>query len=307
MAEDKVEVSVIVPARDEEENIPVLMDQFAEMLSQSGLNCEVILVDDGSTDKTYQVSLECAKSRPFLRTARHKRNRGITDSLITGFGLARGNIYVFFPADLQYLPREIPKLVEKMEEGYQIVTGWKVGEYEKRLVSSVYNYLSRRLFKVPVHDLNSIKAFTREVVDEIPLRRDWHRYMVVLANEKGFNIGEVRVELHPRRFGKTKFGFWRIPIGILDLVAVKLQLSFVHKPFLLFGSLGGTSLVLGFVVGIVAIILRFGLGRGFRPLLYLVILLTLGGLSLFALGFLAEMLAGISERIGRLERKTSGR
>lgn len=305
MRTDKIEVSVIIPAYNEEENIPILMDEFAEMLRQSGLNCEVILVDDGSTDKTYQVSLECAKKHSFLRIAKHNTNRGVTDSLITGFGVARGDIYVFFPADLQYLPKEMPKLIRKMGEGYQIVTGWKTGSYEKRLVSSVYNYLSRKLFKVPVHDLNSIKAFTKEVVDEIPLRRDWHRYMVVLANEKGFNIGEARVELHPRRFGKTKFGFWRIPIGILDLIAVKLQLSFIHKPFLLFGSLGGTSLVLGFLVGIVAIILRFGLGKGFRPLLYLVILLTLGGLSLFALGFLAEMLAGISDRIGRLERKTS--
>ncbi len=307
MREGKIEVSVIVPAYNEEENIPLLMDEFAEMLNQSGLNCEVVLVDDGSDDGTYEKSLECEREYPFLRTFRHTRNRGITDSLITGFDAARGDIYVFFPADLQYSPRDIPRLIQKVREGWEVVTGWKVGRYEKRFVSSVYNYLSRKLFKVPVHDLNSIKAFTKEVVDRIPLRREWHRYMVVLANEKGFDIGEVQVELYPRRFGRTKFGFWRIPVGILDLVAVKFQLSFTQKPFLLFGSLGGVSLVLGLLVGIVALILRFGFGRGFRPLLYLVILLTLGGLSLFALGFLAEMLAGISDRIERVERKISRR
>lgn len=305
VSQKEVKVSVIVPAYNEEENIPLLMDEFSSMIGQSGLDCEVILVDDGSNDRTFEVSVECSRKHSFLRTIRHQSNRGITDSLMTGFGEATGDVYVFFPADLQYLPKEIPKLMEKMSEGYEIVTGWKQGTYEKRFVSSVYNYLSQKLFKVPVHDLNSIKAFAKEVIDHIPLRRDWHRYMVVLAHQRGFHIGEVSVELRPRRFGKTKFGFWRIPVGILDLVAVKLQLSFTQKPFLLFGSLGGTSLLLGFLVGILALVLRFGFGRGFRPLLYLVILLALAGLSLFALGFLAEMLAGISDRIERVERRLS--
>mgnify|MGYP001082174061 CR=1 FL=1 len=173
MTEGKVKVSVVIPAYNEEKNIPVLVDELAEMVAKSEFDCEVILVDDGSTDQTYEVGREYSRKYPFLRTARHQSNRGITDSLITGFGLARGDVYVFFPADLQYLPREIPKLIEKMREGYQVVTGWKQGKYEKRLVSSVYNYLSRKLFRVPVHDLNSIKAFAKQVVDEIPLRRDW--------------------------------------------------------------------------------------------------------------------------------------
>ncbi|MCK4307844.1 glycosyltransferase family 2 protein [candidate division WOR-3 bacterium] len=296
-------VSIIIPAFNEEENIASLLEKFDQMLQENSIPCEVILVDDGSTDKTFEKGVQYQKKYNFLKVIRQKNRRGITDALLSGFNVARGDIFVYFPADLQYLPEEIPKLVNKLEEGYELVAGWKTGRYEKRFVSGVYNWLSRMLFRVPVHDLNSIKAFKREVVRELPWRKDWHRYIVAMAYEYGFNIGEVRVTLCPRKYGKSKFGFWRIPVGILDLIAVKFQMSVMRKPMLFFGSISGGLLLAALVVGIIALYLRFGLQKGYRPLLYLVIFLGISGLLLFVVGFLAEAMAGIQDEIRKLRRK----
>jgi len=295
-------VSIIVPAYNEEENIPLLMEKFSQMFGESKIKGEVILVDDGSTDGTLQRARESEEKYGFLKVTSHRANQGLTAALDTGFKLAKGKVFVFYPADLQYDPVDIPRMVDKINDGYDIVTGWKQGRYgTKRFVSGVYNWLSRKLFRVKVHDLNSVKVFKREVVEDIPLRRDWHRYMVVLAADRGFKVGEVKVNLYPRRFGESKFGgFWRIPIGILDLISVKFQISFMKKPMLLFGSLGLILLVLGFVAGLIAVYLRVFLHQGFRPLLYLVILLVLSGLSFFVLGFLAEAIVGVREKVESL-------
>jgi len=303
-AEENVKVSVVVPAYNEAQNIAPLMEQFSKMFSESKMNGEVILVDDGSTDGTFLKAKECQDKHNFLKVAVHKRNRGLTDALMTGFSKARGNIFVFWPADLQYLPEEIPKLIERIDDGYDVVCGWKQGSYGiKRFVSFVYNFLSRILFGVGVHDLNSVKAFRREIVNEAPLRKDWHRYMVVMAADKGYKIGEVRVSLYPRRFGQSKFGFWRIPIGFLDLLSVKFQLSFMKKPLLLFGFLGLVLIFLGILTGGVAIYLRIAKNEGLRPLLYLVILLVLSGLSFFVLGFLAEAIVSVKDEIRNLGKR----
>lgn len=302
--EGNVKVSVVVPAYNEADNIPVLMQEFSKMFSDSRLNGEVILVDDGSTDGTFLKAKECQGKYNFLKVAVHKRNLGLTDALMTGFSKARGRIFVFWPADLQYLPEEIPKLVGKIDDGYDVICGWKQGRYGiKSFVSFVYNSLSRIFFRVGVHDLNSVKAFRREIVSDVPLRKDWHRYMVVMAADKGYKIGEVKVKLYPRRFGQSKFGLWRIPIGFLDLLAVKFQLSFMRKPLLLFGCCGLVFTFLGIVSGGIALYLRLAKNEGFRPLLYLVILLILMGISLFALGFLAEAIAELREEIRGLKVK----
>ena len=291
-------VSIIVPAYNEDGNIEELCRQFDAMGKDAGFSFEVVIIDDGSSDRTAEILAAEVEKYAFLRMFSHGRNRGLTEALQTGFAGARGDIFVFYPADLQYKPEDIPAMIAKIDEGNDLVTGWKQGEYNKKLVSKIYNTLSRRLFGLKVHDLNSVKAFRREVVENMSLRRDWHRYLVALAVEQGYRVDEVKIPLYPRYSGDSKFaGFWRIPVGVLDLLAVKSQLTLLRKPLLFFGFLGTTMIVLGILVGLVALYLRFVLESGFRPLLYLVTLLIVLGLLLFILGFLAEGLAAIKEEL----------
>lgn len=294
----EMRVSIVVPAKDEAENLPLLFEKFAEQFGRKRLSGEVIVVDDGSTDATYEVARAGAGQYRWLRVKRHTMNRGLTAALKTGFDAARNDIFIFWPADLQYVPEDIPRLVDKFSEGYDVVTGWKQGRYGlKRLVSFLYNLFSRLLFHVEVHDLNSVKGFKREVIERIPWRKDWHRYMVVWAADQGYRVGEVKVKLYPRFRGKTKFSVWRIPVGVLDLLAVKFQMSFLRKPLLFFGSWGLVLIGLGILVGAFAIYLRVVLSEGYRPLLYLVILCETIGVLLFAIGFLAEAIVDLGDRL----------
>jgi len=302
---DRVEVSVVVPAYNEEGNIELLAEKFDAMFATADFSGEVILVDDGSDDRTHALAAECAQRYPFWRVIRHRTNQGLTHALETGFSAAKGQILVFYPADLQYLPEDIPAMIGRIRDGYDVVTGWKQGSYGlRRFVSSVYNLASRALFHVGVHDLNSVKAFRAEVIENITFRRDWHRYMVVMAAEAGYRVSEVKVRLYPRHSGKSKYsGISRIPVGLLDMLAVKFQLSFVKKPLLFFGSLGLVMLALAFIVGLVAIYLRWVLEMGYRPLLTLVMLLAVTGTLFFAMGLLGELLIDLKEDISIVRRR----
>jgi glycosyltransferase involved in cell wall biosynthesis len=300
---DKVRVSIIVPAYNEEGNIKPLMDQFHEVIARTGSDWEVILIDDGSTDKTAERARDAAIHYHWLRIISYPKNRGLTSALDTGFQNARGSIFVFYPADLQYHPQDIPKMIGRIERGADIVTGWKQGKYNKRLVSSIYNNLCRSLFGIKVHDLNSVKAFKKEVLEKVNLRRDWHRYLVVLGAEEGFSVDEVKVNVYPRHSGQSKFGTGRILGGVLDLLSVKFQISFTKKPLRFFGTWGLVAVLLGFITGLVAIYLRLFTPHGSRTWLYLVILFILSGLMLFSLGFLAEVIVSIREEIESLRRR----
>lgn len=292
-------VSVIVPAYNEAENIEPLLEELAARLDSS---YEVVLVDDGSTDGTFEVATAARARYPFLQVCRLARNQGKTAAIVAGAGLARGEILSVFDADLQFAAEDVVRQVAKLDAGADIVTGRKVGRYEKRAVSALYNWLARRLFGLKVRDINALKTFRREILDEVHLRKDWHRYLVPLAAARGFRVAEVDVTLRPRHAGTAKYSSRkRILIGLLDLVAVAFQLSFMRKPMLWFGTLGMLSLGLGFLTGIVAIGLRLA-GHGFRPLLYLVMLLTVSGLVFFAAGFLGEWLAGVTDRVERIEK-----
>jgi glycosyltransferase involved in cell wall biosynthesis len=297
--------AVIVPAYDEVENVPALFEALTETWRKHGLTGEVVLVDDGSTDGTAEAVRAAANGFPGkVRILRHARNRGKTEALVTGAAATPRRWLVLFDADLQHSTEEIPRFLERLGEGFDVVTGWKQGRYEKRLVSGAYNWLSRRLFDVPVHDLNAMKAFRREVLDELPLRHDWHRFFVVLAHDRGYRVGEIPIELYPRTHGRAKYsGLGRILVGSLDLLAVKTLTSFLRKPMLLFGTSGAILAVLGVVIGAIALWYRFALGQGYRPLLYLVTLLIVLGMLLFALGFLAEAVAQVRDRIDQVERR----
>ncbi len=299
------EVSVLVPAKDEAENLPEFVRLAREALLPLPYACELVIVDDGSHDGTPRVLAELAAKHPFVRVVTHRAQRGIADALKTGADAARGRVLVFYPADLQYLPEDIPGLVAPILEGQaDIVTGTKQGHYDKRFVSSVYNRVSRWLFGVQVADLNSVKAYRREVVDALPTRPDWHRFMVVIAAAQGFRLAQRPVPLHPRRAGRSKFGLSRIPVGVLDLLSVWFQLRFGRKPMLFFGVAGALLFSLGLLVGAVALYLRFGPPHvGFRPLLDLIMVLVISGVSLFGFGFVGEMVAGMREELRAVERE----
>ena len=299
------EVSVLVPAKDEAENLPEFVRLTREALLPLPYACEVVIVNDGSHDGTARVLEELAAKHAFVRIVTHRTQRGIADALKSAADAARGRVLVFYPADLQYLPAEIPGLVAPILAGQaDIVTGAKQGQYEKRFVSSVYNAMCRWLFGVRVTDLNSVKAYRREVMEALPTRPDWHRFMVVIAAAQGFRLAERPVPLHPRRAGTSKFGIGRIPVGVLDLLSVWFQLRFGRKPMMFFGFAGALLFLLGVLVGAVSLYLRFGPPHvGFRPLLDLIMVLVISGVVLFGFGFVGEMLAGMREELRTLERE----
>lgn len=303
MTPEAVDVSVLVPAKDEADNLPEFLAQCQSALGSAGFTFEVVVVDDGSRDGTAAVLDRLAGQYPFLRTIRHRRQRGIADALRSASEAMAGDIAVFYPADLQYRPEDIPRLVAPILAGEaDIVTGTKVGKYEKAFVSRVYNGLCRRLFGVQVEDLNSVKAWRREVMAHVPLRPDWHRYMVVIAAADGFRLTSVPVPLYPRAAGVSKFDWTRIPIGVFDLLSVWFQLRFGRKPMLFFGLAGGLLFLVGFLAGVVALILRFGYGIGFRPLLNLVETMVISGIALFGFGFVGELIAGLREENREIAR-----
>ena len=300
----KPSVTVIVPAFNEVDNVAPLL---AELSAKLPPDYEVIIVDDGSSDGTYETAVASQAQHRFLRVCQHRANQGKTAAILTGAEQARGEFVSVFDADLQFRPEDVIAQVAKLREGYDLVAGRKQGDYEKRFVSGIYNSLARTMFGLKVHDINALKTFRREVLEGVSLRKDWHRYIVPLAAARGFRITEIPVTLRPRRFGQAKYsGRARILVGFFDLVAVAFQLTFMRKPMLYFGLLGTASLAGGFIAGVVAVVLRL-LGHGFRPLLYLVILLLLSGLVLFAAGFIGESLAGMNDRLERIEGLVSAR
>ena len=308
-SDPRPDISVLVPAYNEVENIPLLVRSLCAMFDKHGLRGEIVLVDDGSTDGTYEVAQNLARSERRLKLLRHRTNFGKTEAMLTGNAAASADVMVLYDADMQHSPEEIPRFLDKITRGgYDIVCGRKVGKYSKRLISYIYNLLSRILFDVPVRDLNSMKAFKREILQEIHLRHDWHRFFVVLAYNRGYRVGEINVELLPRYHGKSKYtGAWRVIVGLLDLLSVKFLITFGRKPMTLFGSWGLVFLGLGFITGCIALYYRYVLSQGFRPLLYLVILFLVVGVLLFTLGILTELLGQLIERLERIEDRVRKR
>ena len=301
---DPVDVSVLVPAKDEAENLPEFLAQCEAAFRDAPFAAEVVVVDDGSGDETPQVLASLAVRYPFLTRLRHRSQQGIAEALHTASLAARGRVFVFYPADLQFVPSEIPLLVGPILAGEaDLVTGAKQGQYEKAFVSGIYNRLCRFLFGLNVTDLNSVKAYRREIVDVVPMRPDWHRYFAVVAAAEGFRLAERPVTLHPRRAGHSKFGLGRIPVGVMDLLSVWFQLRYGRKPMLFFGVSGTILFVLGFLAGVAALVIRFGVGVGFRPLLNLIETLVISGIALFGFGFIGELLAGNREELRELRRE----
>lgn len=298
-------ISVFIPARNEAGNIPPLFEKIARAFETMRVPGEIVFVDDGSTDATWEQATAMAARYPFARLFRHRKSLGLTEAMRTGFPRCRGEIVVFLPADLESDPEEdIPKLVAKINEGFDVVAGWRQGRRDgKVFASTIANVVSRRLFGLQVHDMNWIKAFRREVVENLHLRSDWHRYILILAAAQGFSIGEVQVNYYPRTKGKSHYGFGRIPVSFLDVLVVWFLLTFSRKPMLFFGGIGlGIVLTSLTTFAVLALMYLLNLGQR-RPIFDFAGVLLLVGVLFFVVGFLAELIVSQNERVEELEAR----
>jgi glycosyltransferase involved in cell wall biosynthesis len=233
-------VSVVVPANNEVATVPALVEKTAKVFADLGRPWELVYVDDGSSDGTAAAVEAEAAREPRVRLVRQRRRLGLTEALNRGFREARGEIIVFLPADLESDPEvDVPLLLGRLDQGYDVVAGWRQGRRDgKRVASRIANVACRLLFGLEVHDLNWIKAFRREVTDGLHLRSQWHRYILVMAHNEGYRIGEVKVPYRPREAGRSKFGLGRLPVSAIDVVTLKFLLTFQRKPIIFFGGLG---------------------------------------------------------------------
>ncbi len=281
------------------------MEKIARAFQTLALDGEVIFVDDGSTDATWQEALAAAEKYPFIHLYRHRRTFGLTEAMRTGFRHVRGDVIVFLPSDLESDPeQDIPKLLAKLDEGYDVVAGWRQGRNDgKVFASQIYNAVSRALFHLQVHDMNWIKAFRREVMDDLHLRSDWHRYILHIASAKGYKIGEVQVNFYPRKKGKSNYGITRIPVSFLDVLVVKFLMTFSGKPMLFFGGLGSLAIFTALLIWTYLTILYFNTPGNMqqRPLFTFAGFLFMAGIFLFIGGFLAELVASQMDRLQDLE------
>lgn len=295
-------VSIFVPAHNEEGNITPLCEKIARAFDALGVRGEIVLVDDGSTDGTLAEAQRVAARLPFLRVLHHRKRWGKTEAMRTGLPHCRGQIIMLFDADLEADPEEdIPKLFAKINEGYDVVAGWRQGRRDRKIIASKFaNFVSRHLFGLRVHDMNWIKAFRREVLQDIPLRSDWHRYILILAAAQGYTIAEVPVNYHPRTIGQSKYGIERLPISFLDVLVVWFLLTFSRRPMLFFGGIGLATVTVSLsTFAILTVMYLINLGQR-RPIFEFAGVLLLVGVLFFVVGFLAELIVSQNERLDAL-------
>jgi glycosyltransferase involved in cell wall biosynthesis len=291
-----LDISVVVPVLNEEESLPLLHQRINEVLEGSGYSYEIIVVDDGSTDRSFEIMRELQALDEHLRVVRFRRNFGQTAAFAAGFDRARGEVVITIDADLQNDPVDIPALMDKMAEGYDVVSGWRVDRkdrfLDRRLPSIVANRLIAWTTGVRIHDYGcSLKAYRREILTDVRLYGEMHRYIPALAHAAGARVTEIPVSHHPRRFGKAKYGLSRTLKVFLDIMAVRFLTSFATRPIHVFGLLGLTSFIAGAGLLLYLAIVRlfFLQPIGDRPLTLLGILLTMLGVQLITSGLLAEL------------------
>lgn len=301
MTPDALQLSVILPAYNESANLKELVPDLLGILASFSEAFEVLVVDDGSTDGTADLIRDLGRSDPSVRLIRLRRNRGKSAALKVGLERARGDIIVLMDADGQDDPKEMPRLLEALESGLDLVTGRRAirnDRVAKRLPSKLYNAVTSRLSGVSGSDQNSgYKAMRRDVAESLDLYGELHRYIPVLAHWQGFCIGEVDVVHHPRRHGTSKFGrsrFWR---GLLDLITVKFLTTYTLRPFHLFGGLGVVlGLAGGALLAWMGVLKLAGHDIGTRPALLTGVLLVVLAVQFFSFGLLAELLVHLDQR-----------
>ena len=293
-----MDLSIIIPLYNEEGSLEELIGQIFQAINKTGLVYEVCFIDDGSTDNSLQKLKQLRQDRSILKILSFRKNYGKSAALSEGFKLASGKIIITMDADLQDDPAEIPNLIDKINTGYDLVSGWKKKRFDplgKTLPSKFFNFITARLTGIKIHDFNcGLKAYRREVIKEIPVYGSLHRYLPVLAHWKGFAVGEVVVQHHPRKYGVTKYGIRRFFDGFFDLFTVLFLTRYRQKPLHLFGFFGLGSLSLGFIISLYLSVLWFmGYGIGNRPLLFLGVLLMIVGMQSFSIGLIGEMITNL--------------
>lgn len=290
-----IAVSVVIPVYDEADSIEPLAGELLPVLRGLGRPFEVVFVDDGSRDGSGDRLVALAEREPEVLVVRMRRNFGKAEALMAGFGAARGEVIITMDGDLQDDPAEIPRMLEALDGGLDLVSGWKADRQDplgKRLPSKVFNGVTRKVSGVPLHDLNcGFKAYRADCVRSLALAGDQYRYIPVLAAYEGFRVGEIPVNHRARRHGKSKYGLERYARGLLDLLTITFLGRYRHRPMHLFGGVGLVMLFVGLLVSAYLSVLRFlGNGIGNRPLLLLGVLLILVGIQLLTFGLLSEMI-----------------
>jgi glycosyltransferase involved in cell wall biosynthesis len=292
----KPEISVVIPLYNEEKSIEALYQKLREQLQKRDESYEIIFIDDGSTDGSFEQIAKIHQSDSHVSAYKFKRNFGKSAGLGLGFEKAKGDLVVTMDADLQDDPVELPRMIEKIKQGYDLVSGWKFARLDplsKRMPSKLYNLVLRYFSKVEIHDFNcGYKIYRKEVVKNIKIYGELHRYIPVLAGLKGYRVAEIKVRHHPRKYGRSKFGTRRFFGGFFDLLTVLFLYNYGLRPMHVFGPMGLLSLGLGLAINLYLTILWFVGNRpiGNRPLLALGFFLLVVGFQLFLIGFIAEML-----------------
>lgn len=295
-----LDLSIVVPAKDEAESLPELMEWIDRVCSEHSYRYEVLFIDDGSTDGTWETVEKLREVYPAVRGIKFQRNYGKSAALNEGFKAARGHVVLTMDADLQDSPDEIPELYRMIVgEGFDMVSGWKKKRYDnaltKNLPSKLYNYVNRKASGIQLHDMNcGLKAYNHRVVKSIEVYGEMHRYIPVLAKWAGFrNIGEKVVVHRARKYGSSKFGWERFVNGFLDLLTIQFTSRFGKKPMHFFGLWGTLAFLIGFAITVYLIIMRLSLGPEFgltrSVTFYLALTTMVIGTQFFLAGFIAEL------------------
>lgn len=292
----EIDLSLVIPLYNEAESLPELYERLASMLAGMDRRAEIVFVNDGSTDSSSAILEGLIDRDPRVRVIEFRRNYGKSAALAVGFQKARGDVVVTLDADLQDDPHEVPRLLEKLAEGYDLVSGWKKERHDpllKRIASRVFNLVTGLLTGVRLHDINcGLKAYRREVTDSLLIYGQLHRFLPVLAQWEGFRIAELPVRHHPRKYGRTKFGASRFTSGLFDLITVMFLTRFTTRPLHLFGLAGLVSTIAGVAISGYLAYERLLHQRYLtnRPLLFLGILLIIVGVQFVSLGLIGEMI-----------------
>ncbi len=293
----RYELSVVVPIFNEYESIPLLVEKITDVAKSMEMSYELICVDDGSTDGSAELLKELAMQRSDLRVILLRRNYGQTPAMAAGFNYARGSVIVTLDGDLQNEPEDITTVYHKLQEGYDLVSGWRKNRQDnavtRLLPSKIANWLIARVTGVRLHDYGcSLKAYSADVVKDMNLYGELHRFLPALAYIEGARISEVPVRHHARRFGQSKYGLGRTFRVALDLLTIYFMKTFLTRPMHVFGPFGAISVIGGVVLGLYLAFVKFILNAsiGNRPLLLLAVVLFISGIQLLSVGLLAELM-----------------